>query len=140
MAIVFDFSNKKKRPVKQEVKKEQPKLVELVKHIDEAIPASLTYIDVDGIEKNVEGSYHKDKNGSYYFNKTEIETYDVYDKVSYSYQVVNPHFAYIDKDGVKRVFNKMETLEYNEETNTYTGIGEDIHYITNEIEVFEDKN
>lgn len=113
--------------------------VELVRHFEEGKSATMTYIDNSGEVKNVDGGFTRRSDGSYILEKTTILRHPIYDKTEMTYKDVDAHFSYFDSKGEKRVFNNLDTLQYNEETNSYTGIVEEIEYENIEVEVFAEK-
>lgn len=113
--------------------------VELVRHFEEGKSAAMTYIDNSGEVRNVDGGFTRRSDGSYILEKTTILRHPIYEKTEMTYKDVDAHFSYFDSKGEKRVFNNLDTLQYDEETNTYTGIVEEIEYENIEVEVFAEK-
>lgn len=113
--------------------------VELVRHFEEGKPATMTYIDNSGEVRNVDGGFTRRSDGSYILEKTTILRHPIYEKTEMTYKDVDAHFSYFDSKGEKRVFNNLDTLQYDEETNSYTGIVEEIEYENIEVEVFAEK-
>lgn len=113
--------------------------VELVRHFEEGKPATMTYIDNSGEVRNVDGGFTRRSDGSYILEKTTILRHPIYEKTEMTYKDVDAHFSYFDSKGEKRVFNNLDTLQYDGETNTYTGIVEEIEYENIEVEVFAEK-
>lgn len=139
MAVTF-FTLKPNKPHKQEnQEKDNIVLFPLKRHTVAKKPSSMTYVDIDGQTKNVTGSFSKTETGSYVMTKTTIERYPVYEKEEPIYSYVKEHFSYIDDDGVKRIFNDLDTLQYDENSNTYVGLTETIKYNASTVEVFADE-
>lgn len=132
----FDLKPKKKKELKKEPKIER---FALIKREIPGTPSSMTYIDIDGKEKNVTGDFHKLSNGSYIMNNISVEYYPIYETQDVSYVYTSRKFSYLDKDGIKREFNDYDSLKYDESTNSYAGLVSDIEYISTPIEVFIDE-
>lgn len=98
-----------------------------------------TYIDDNGVEQRYEGKYTKKSNGSYVYEHSGLIRCIVKDVPTYAYNTINSHFAYYDNEGNKRTCNRIDTIEYCEETNTYFGEKGETVYIDEEIEIYENK-
>ena len=131
----FDLKPKKQVDLKNTPSKTK---VELVHHVIESKPAMMTYLE-NGETKLVEGDFTRRSDGSYVLIRTTVEQHPIYEKTEMTYKDVDAHFSYLDSKGEKRTFNNMETLQYDQETNTYTGVVEETIYDTTEVEVFEEK-
>lgn len=130
-ATLFELKPKKKQ------KKTTENLVELTKVITPASNAYMTYIDTDGNEKRVLSGFTKTTDGSYVFIRTEIDKYDIEERVSYKFTNVNTHFTYIDNEGKEREFNRYDTLVYNSENSTYFGEVGNIEYVKTKVKLYE---
>ena len=111
--------------------------VELTKHVEPARSAFLSYINENGKEIIYNGPYNKTING-YSFSYNDKKEYEILSGIENSYLTGNSYFSYMDKDGYERTFNKIESLEFNEELNTYTGEIDIINYEDKEIVIFEE--
>lgn len=140
MATTFFDLRLKKTQTKKKVIEIPKKEILLTIHHTPTIPAKMTYIDFDGNENIVTGPFNTNSDGSYTLTKTTFVEHPVYLKTESSYIDVDEHYSYIDKDGEKRVFNNLDTLRYNEETNTYTGIVDETEYVSSKVELFTEKN
>lgn len=117
-----------KKPIKKQVKLEQ--------HIIENKPQYLSYINND-TEYIYSGEINKTSNG--YIGKIfEKITYNIEMEVTNTYSYTDSHYSYVDKDGYVRTFNKLDTLKYNEESNSYFGIITEVNYEDNKISIFEE--
>ena len=143
MGVTFFDLKPKKNNIKtksQESEKVKKKII-LSKHTLAGAEASFIYVDVDGVKKRVTENLQKLEDGSYIMSSTKVVRHPIYDKENIEYKEVDEHFSYKDKDGNKKVFNKTESLRYDESSNTYYGLVEDIEYITSTVEVFtKDEN
>lgn len=112
------------------------KTIELEQHIIKEQPSYLSYIDNEA-EHIYSGEISKNANG-YIGKLTETVKYNVETEVINTYSYSESHYSYIDKDGYARTFNKLDTLRFDEESNTYFGIITDVHYEDKQINIFEE--
>jgi hypothetical protein len=127
--MIINVGNRRKSKTTNKQQK-----IELEQHISPIIPAYLSYTD-NGIEKIYDGEVYKNSNGYIGINIT-VDEYPVYTEICNTYNNVD-NYSYIDKDGYERTFNKMETLEFNEKTQTYMGVITEVNYEDTQVEIFE---
>lgn len=120
---------KRKKPAEK-------KKIMLTQVITPEIMSKLTYT-INGEEYIYTKEYNKTKTG-YIGSILNTEIYPIETEVNNTYSYFDEHFSYIDKDGFERTFNKLETLRFDEETNSYKGVITEVEYIDNKIEIFEE--
>jgi hypothetical protein len=108
----------------------------LTQVITPELMSKLTYT-INGEEYIYTKEYNKTKTG-YIGSILHTEVYPIETEINNTYSYFDEHFSYIDKDGFERTFNKLETLRFDEETNSYKGVITEVEYIDNKIEIFEE--
>lgn len=135
MGITFFDLKPKKKTISKTEETTYTKVL-LTKHEELGRPSSLTYLDKDGNIKEAKSDFMKNEDGSYIMIVTSVERHPIFDKENIEYESVDEHFSYKDKDGKSHIFNDIESLKYDESTNTYTGSIKETQYITSTVEVF----
>lgn len=99
----------------------------------------LTYI-VNGVEEVWKGKYSRLRNGSYIYEHTGITKLPLEKHYSYTYKTIDSHFSYFDNEGHERTCNILDSIEYDPESNTYTGEVGLINYEDEEVEIYASNN
>jgi hypothetical protein len=124
MIINIGKRKKTKDSTKQQI------TVELTKHDIPSISSYMTYVDNMG-EHIYDDEYTKTKDS--YIGVIKInKKYPIEMDVINTYEFVPGHFTYVDKHNCVRTFNKLESLRYDEEQQSYFGLSTEIQY-TDEI-------
>lgn len=99
----------------------------------------LTYI-VNGEEKIWKGKFSKLSDGTYVYSHSGINRLPLEERYSYNYKTINSHFSYYDSEGHEMSCNILDSIEYDPESNTYTGEIGVVEYKINEIEIYPVEN
>lgn len=127
--IISIGKKKSNKPSKTKVKLDQ--------HIIKEQQSYLSYIS-NNTDCIYNGELLKTKTG--YIGKiSESIIYPIESEILNTYSYDNGNYSYIDKDGYKRIFNKLDTLKFDEESNTYFGTITEVNYKDTKIEIFEEE-
>lgn len=99
----------------------------------------LSYLS-NGEEKVWTGKYTKLPDGSYIYENSSLSRVPLELNYSYIYKTIKSHFSYYDKDGNERTCNILDSIQYDEELNTYTGEIGVVDYIDEEIEIYPNED